>query len=407
MTTHHRLHLHAAAAILALGLATPALAVTPYTKSDSYKNPAVKAGSTVDLSNLMGHITVVSAEDGAFSLDSAIVAAASSDADAQALANKIKIEISPSGKDVSAVVHYPLDEYDHYYYPRPDQGLNFGWSNTSTEYEGQRVVISDGSFGSGANVHVDITVHLPKGVHLQVDNKVGLIESSRVNAPQELKSGSGDIRATDDGDSFTAHSGSGDLTVSGQDGALDLSTGSGDVEVSQQKHGSVQAKSGSGDLKLTSLGGVVVAETGSGDVIIKQFSGSGLDVHTGSGDVTIEDAKGSLKARAGSGDIKVTDFTAGDAVDAHTGSGSIGIEGDLGAVVRLSADSGSGDIVIHTSQVPSLHIEATSDSGDVDVDLPGMQNVSAHAHSIRADVNGAKGSADLEAGSGDVTFTKH
>lgn len=406
MTFQHRLHLHAAAAILALGLATPALAATPYTKTDSYKNPAVKAGSTVDLTNLMGHITVMPASDGGFSLDSTIVAAAGSDADAQSLANKIKIEISPSGKDVSTVVHYPLDEYDTYYYPQ-GSGFVIGWSNTSTTYDGERVRINNGGFGSGANVHVDFTIHLPKGVHLRVDNKVGLIESSRVDAPQELKSGSGDIRATDDSDSFTAHTGSGDLTVSGQDGAVDLSTGSGDIEVSQQKHGSVQAKSGSGDLKLSSLGGIVTAETGSGDVIIKQFSGSGVDVRTGSGDVTIDDAKGSLKARAGSGDIKVTDFTAGDAVDAHTGSGSIGIDGDLGAVVRLSADSGSGDIVIHTSKVPSLHIEATSDSGDVDVDLPGMQNVSARPHSVRADVNGAKGSADLEAGSGDVTFTKH
>ena len=62
--------------------------------------------------------------------------------------------------------------------------------------------------------------------------------------------------------------------------------------------------------------------------------------------------------------------------------------------------------LIHTSRVPSLHIDATSDSGDVNVDLPNMQNVSTHHHSIRADVNGGKGSAQLEAGSGDVTFSK-
>jgi hypothetical protein len=42
----------------------------------------------------------------------------------------------------------------------------------------------------------------------------------------------------------------------------------------------------------------------------------------------------------------------------------------------------------------------------VDVDLPGMQNVSAKHHSIRADVNGAKGTAELEASSGDVSFKK-
>jgi len=114
-----------------------------------------------------------------------------------------------------------------------------------------------------------------------------------------------------------------------------------------------------------------------------------------------------VNTRAGSGDVHATGFKAGEELEFHSGSGEVHISGDLGAALHLLADTGSGDIVLRTSSVPSLHISATSDSGDVDVDLPGMQNVSAHSHSIRADVNGAKGTADLEAGSGDVTFTKH
>ena len=397
--------LHAALAALAFLIAGPALAAgQPYTKADTYKNPAIKSGGEVSLRNLAGKVSLVPADDGVLSIDSSIVATGSSDQDSQTLAGKIKIEITASGNSVEAVAHYPLDEYTRYFYPR---GNVFGMSTTNTDYEGERVTISDGTFGSGANVHVDFVVHVPKGVKVAVDNKVGRIDANKVNAPLTLKSGSGDIKGAGNSNSLEAHTGSGDITLSDHEGALDVETGSGDVEIDQVKHGDVKAESGSGDLKLHSLTGILTAETGSGDIDVRQFNGSGMDVKTGSGGIKIDSATGSLKAGAGSGDITVTGYKAGEAVECETGSGSVNIDGDLGAVVRLSADSGSGDIVVHTSTVPSLHISATSDSGDVNVDLPGMQNVSAHSHSIRADVNGAKGSAQLEAGSGDVTFTKH
>jgi len=398
--------LQGAIVALVFSVSVPALAAQSYTKADTYKNPAIKAGGTVSLLNLVGHVSVVPATDGVLAIDSKIVAAADSDADSQALAGKIKLEIKPEGNDVSVVAHYPLDDYTNYYYPQ-ENSFVIGWSNTHTTYEGERVEISNGSFGRGANLHVDFIVHLPKGVKADVDNKVGMIEANGVNGALALKSGSGDIKGEDNTGELAAHTGSGDITLSNHDGNLDLETGSGDVTVDQLKHGDTTARSGSGDLKLKSLSGILTAETGSGDVEVSRFTGGGMDIKTGSGGVTISDAQGSLKVRAGSGDIKAEDYKAGDAVDAHTGSGTIEIDGDLGAVVRLVADSGSGDIVIHTSSLPSLHINATSDSGDVNVDLPGMQNVSAHSHSVRADVNGAKGSAELEAGSGDVTFTKH
>ncbi|HEV2109921.1 MAG TPA: hypothetical protein VGT99_01095, partial [Gammaproteobacteria bacterium] len=151
MTVHTRF-LRAACAVLALSVAVPALAAQPYIKADSYKNPAIKAGGEVNLLNLAGHVGVVPAEDGVLTIDSKIVAAAGSDQDAQALAGKIKLEITANGNTVTAVAHYPLDEYSKYYYPRGS--VVFGMSSTSTEYEGERVWVSDGTFGNGVNVHV-------------------------------------------------------------------------------------------------------------------------------------------------------------------------------------------------------------------------------------------------------------
>jgi len=390
---------------LAALAATPAFAAPDYQKNDTYKNPAIKAGGSLELTNLVGHVSVVAASDGVLTVDSKIVAAAGSDADAQALANKLKIETKADGNVVEMMARYPLDEYTEYYYH--DHGFDgFGMNTTTTNYDGERVKISSGTFGSGANLHVDFVVHVPKGVHVTVDNKVGLIESNGVDAPQTLKSSSGDIKSQHGSDSLEAHTGSGDVTVNGQAGSIDVESGSGDLVLSHQKGGDVQIKTGSGDVRMQDVAGSIHGDTGSGDVELRDSSGNGADLETGSGDIVLDDVTGSLKLRAGSGDIRATNLKAGQVVETNTGSGDVTLSGDLGDVVRLTADSGSGSIVVHTSRIPSLHISATSDSGDVDVDLPGMQNVSVRHHSFRADVNGAKGSAELEAGSGDVTFTK-
>lgn len=394
----------AALAALATG---PALAAQNFQKTDTYSNPAIKAGGSLELTNLAGHVSVVAAANGVLSVDSKIVAAADSDQAAQQLAGKLHIETTVEGDTVHMVAHYPLDDYDEYFYRGESSGFNFGISNTSVNYEGTRVRVSSGSFGAGVNLHADFVVHVPKGVHVSVDNKVGLIEASDVAGPLTLKSSSGDIKAEHGNGEFAADTGSGDVSLDTQQGAVTLESGSGDLTLSHQKGGDVMVKTGSGDVKLKDIGGTVTGETGSGDVELREFTGGGADLRTGSGGITIAEATGSLKLHAGSGDIQGTDLKSGPVIETHTGSGDVSLSGDLGDLVRLSAESGSGDIVIHTSRVPSLHISATSDSGDVNVDLPGMQNVSVHSHSFRADVNGAKGSAELDAGSGDVTFTKN
>jgi len=329
-----------AATLAALASGTASAAAQNFEKTDTYKNPAIKSGSSFELTNLVGHVSVVAATDGVLTVDSKVVAADETDAKAQALAAKIKFETNASdgGKSAVMVVRYPLDEYTEYYY-RTSRDFNFGISNTTLTYDGERVRISNGSFGSGANLHVDLVVHVPKGVHVSVDNKVGLIDASGVDAPLELKSSSGDMKAEKGSDRLSADTGSGDVTVTDQTGAVDMRSGSGDLMLTRQKGGDVTIKTGSGDVRLKSVAGTVNGDSGSGDIVVDDYTGS-------------------------------------------------------------------GDIVIHTSRVPSAHISATSDSGDVDVDLPGMQNVSAKHHSIRADVNGAKGTIELEAGSGDVTFTK-
>src|SRR6185312_13765255 len=96
--------------------ASPAFAAPSAEKADTYKNPAIKAGGSLTLTNLVGHVDVVAASDGVLAVDSKIEAAAEDDAHAQALAGKIKIETQVNGNDVTLTARYPLDEFDEYFY---------------------------------------------------------------------------------------------------------------------------------------------------------------------------------------------------------------------------------------------------------------------------------------------------
>src|SRR5579871_3268567 len=97
----HHPRLVTVCAALALVLTGSAFAATPYEKTDSYKNPAIKAGGSLELTNLLGKVTVVPAGDGVLSVDSKVVAAGNNDQEAQTLAGKIKLDIQASGDHVS------------------------------------------------------------------------------------------------------------------------------------------------------------------------------------------------------------------------------------------------------------------------------------------------------------------
>lgn len=117
-----------------------------------------------------------------------------------------------------------------------------------------------------------------------------------------------------DGTTVRVESGSGDISAEGNLGALDLRSGSGDVDATNVTARTVTARVGSGDidLGLANAPDAVTIEAGSGDVDVQVPEGSSYntDVSTGSGDEdnTLGDtdtAARTLQVRAGSGDVEL------------------------------------------------------------------------------------------------------
>ncbi len=421
--------------LLVLGaLLQPAWAAAgPVVRTTLTKSPAVPAGSRVRVENLAGHMTVTPGNQ--FQVIATVVAGGKDQAAAEALAKRVKLSVSNENGQVSVHVNYPVDRYDTYSYVphnaenREHSGDNhcilffcFSGGETGLRYQGERVRVYSGN--RGVPLHVNVAVTLPAGTAGEFSNYVGLVSAADLRSDVKLasasgdlhagqiqgvvsaKTGSGDVRISSHTGSLFASTGSGDVRIEKSSGDLKVSTGSGDVILNQAQHGRAKIETGSGDVNATDVALALEASTGSGDVVVSDLTGSG-DFSTGSGDISIKRAATfQLKAGTGSGDITIHALTATGTVDLGTGSGEVSVRGDLSGVTRLVAKTGSGDIVIHTTTIPSLHIVADSDSGEVHVNLPGMQNITVKRGYLRADVNGAKGSANLETGSGDITVSQ-
>jgi len=340
---------------------------------------------TLQFQNLAGTLTLGTTTGDAIVVKAHVVAGGSSDADAAKLAARIALDLEQTGDTAYLTVDYPVDDYDHYLYHAAD--LSGG--DVHVKYMGERVTVNGGFlFSTGVPLHVDVDIRVPKGIKVHAENAVGAVTSDGLSGGLYAK--------VHDGPVTDSHS-------SGEDY---LDTGSGDVHVSSHQ-GAAKADTGSGDAVFEDVtGDEVYADTGSGDVTMKHCKAALLYADTGSGSVKLDDVQGSLHLDTGSGGVDGTGIVSGEKLYADTGSGHVRLEGDLSALLDMYVDTGSGDISIKTSRVPSLHIVAGTGSGDLTVDLPGLQNVSSRHHEFRGDVNGGKGSAKLDAGSGDLSFTK-
>lgn len=173
-----------------------------------------------------------------------------------------------------------------------------------TDRDGDRLVVVT-EIPNGNN-QLDLTIVLPKGLTLEVDD------------------------------------GSGDAEIRGISGAfLEVNDGSGNLDI-RNIEADTEVDDGSGNLELRSITGTVEVEDGSGDVFIAAVTGTVTIEEDGSGNITLTDVASDVRIEDdGSGDIDIRDVGGSVRIE-EDGSGNITVS-DVGGdfIVR---DDGSGDI---------------------------------------------------------------
>ena len=149
---------------------------------------------------------------------------------------------------------------------------------------------STSGFWVGDSPKIDVVVHVPSQLKLDIDD------------------------------------GSGRIKIDGIEQNIEINDGSGDISISNVT-GNISIEDGSGDLFIEQVAGNLTIEDGSGSMVIKSITGD-ANLEDGSGDLQVRDITGAVTIDDGSGDIEVKN--AGDLNVLESGSGELQISGIIG-----------------------------------------------------------------------------
>jgi len=143
------------------------------------------------------------------------------------------------------------------------------------------------------DARVDLTVTVPKGLAVEIDDGSGELTVSGVSGGLRIKDGSGSMEVRNIVGDLWIDDGSGEIEVDGVQGNVEIIDGSGETDV-RNVTGDLSIDDGSGGVSLRKIGGNVTVEDGSGSLEIDDV---GKDVrirHKGSGGVDITNVKGQV-----------------------------------------------------------------------------------------------------------------
>ena len=165
------------------------------------------------------------------------------------------------------------------------------------------------SWGWGnSHASLDMTLRVPSGLELDIDDGSGSIELRGVGAV-ELEDGSGEIRVENGGGDLRIEDGSGEITLRGIRGDVRIEDGSGGIEI-RDISGTVVVSDGSGEIDVERVArDVEIDEDGSGSIYISGVEGNVKIGSDGSGSIDVEDVRGDFVVRRdGSGSIHHRDI---------------------------------------------------------------------------------------------------
>ena len=168
----------------------------------------------------------------------------------------------------------------------------------------------------------ELTVSVPSGTSIVVQNSYGDTKVSGINAPVcEVRSSSGDVKIASIIATTTVATSYGDLDAQNITGNMNARLSSGDVKI-EHVNGDVDVVSTYGDQAFTDISGNLKTSGSSGNINIAKLRGD-VNANTTYGYIQITDFKGSARLTSSSGSIL------GDAIELTANSTFVTTYGDV------------------------------------------------------------------------------
>ena len=164
------------------------------------------------------------------------------------------------------------------------------------ERKGSRAILQSDlkrNFLNPVDAQINLTIEVPRGVDLFIDDGSGPIHIQYFAGHLEIKDDSGPIRIEKVVGNVTVVDGSGKIFMEDIQGNIEVKDGSGSVEVDKIK-GDVRVTDGSGKISIQYVDGYVTVMDESGAIDINDITGDVLIRGPGTGELNIERVRGKV-----------------------------------------------------------------------------------------------------------------
>ena len=380
-------------------------------ESDEVQRLTVNGAANLSVDNIAGDISVIAGEGSEIVITAHKTTWGTTEADAQANLDALKVNITQDGDMVNVKVEQPetIVIAGSGRSSSVDFTITVPHETAVTLSTDSGVVTLSGTKGNAdvSSQYGDITVNnLEAG--LTVDTSSGNLDVHNVvagNAPLTLHSDYGDITLMNaSGGEIKVDASSGALSLNDIQAraGLNLSSGYGQIDLRTGNAASTNISAGSGSINLTDLSvtETLIAHSDYGDVSLSGVAAASYDLSSNSGVIKVDGASGFLKAVSSYGNLEVTNANLVN-LDLSTESGTVTFSGSLGEGPH-TIHSSYGGIELTIPQTSSLTIDLKTDYGRVRSDLPVTISGDLTEEHWIGTINGGGASLTVSTNSGDI-----
>jgi Putative adhesin len=167
----------------------------------------------------------------------------------------------------------------------------------------------------------------------------------------------------------------------------------------------LEVKTGDGNVTASNVSGKLQFQSGDGNVSASNIRGD-IHMHTGDGRIDGHGFDGSLDAFTGDGSMKVEGRF--DSLALKTGDGSIDAQAGSGSKIANSwnVHSGDGSITLRLASDFNANLEAHTGDGNITLDIPIQVSGSLNRSSVHGKLNAGGGTLSVSSGDGSIRLEK-
>jgi hypothetical protein len=349
------------AALCALTCVLPAFARRQQEVTRNFdRTVALSSGHRLQIESKFSEVKVRGASQRDVVIHATIRTAAGSPAEADELANKVRIEVDQTASGVSIRTVYP------------ERNSWFSLKNTSY------------------SVNFDITY--PESAPLEIRNEFGEVRVSECKGGARIVNGHGALTLRNGKGIQSLENSFGGVVVAGNEGDVAVSNGNGDITISDVS-GRVNVKNRFGRITVTKVRQGATIITNNGAVTLTDVGGAS-NVTNSFGAVTASGVRGDLAIRNSNG-----------AVEAHNVTGSAWLTNSFGAIsaseIGRSLDITGSNGAIRANRVGGIATVRTS-FGSTEIQDAGGVDVTSGNGAVKA--IGVRGAAKVHTSFGGITI---